>query len=668
MKIALTEGYYQAKSIIASAQSCLNLYPEKDPQSSTFPFTDYLTPGIVVKAPAPMGNVNTVRCTYRASNGQFYTVVGNTIYSVSSNFTLTSLGTITPNVTTPVSMQDNGIVILVGDGSPNLWVINLTDPAYPLNSFASVISPNIYGADKIDYLDTFLLLNRPGTNQFYITLSAASYGMFAAPVGSLLLGSITEPGIGYIDGTYVGVPFIGGTGSGGLATIVVAGGIITSVTVTTPGTDYSIGDILTAVINGSGAIATGSITNAGSAYTNGTYTATPLTGGEGSGAIATIVISGNIVTSVTITTNGTGYNPGDVLEATIPGGTGFQWTIDTVSNGTGFQWTVGTVGGSAFDPLDIAAKVGYPDPIVSLIVMHREIWLVGQLTTEVWYNAGAADFPFQIMPGVFVEHGSVAKYSLCAQDLNTYWITQDEQGQVIAVKGNDYTAKRISTHAIENVWSQYSTVSDAICFAYQQEGHTFVIYTFPTANATWVFDEAAGLWHQRGFCDNNGGINRIRANCFANVFGMSVVGDWQNGQLYQMSLNYVTDSVDGNGLNPDGSYPIVRQRSWPALMNEDKRLSYQKFIADMEVGEDQGTIDQTTDANPPGVFLAWSNDRGRTYSNNMEQSLGGIGKYLTVLQWRRLGLGRGRVFQLTWSCPAITALNGAWIDVTEAAT
>jgi hypothetical protein len=74
---------------------------------------------------------------------------------------------------------------------------------------------------------------------------------------------------------------------------------------------------------------------AGTTYTNGTYNNVPLTGGHGSGAQATVVVLGTVVTSVTITLPGTNYQPGDVLSAAAANiggtGSGFAITVQAVA-------------------------------------------------------------------------------------------------------------------------------------------------------------------------------------------------------------------------------------------------------------------------------------------------------------------------------------------------
>lgn len=80
----------------------------------------------------------------------------------------------------------------------------------------------------------------------------------------------------------------------------------------------------------------GSIT-AGSGYTNGTYTDVPLTGGSGTGALATIIVSGNAVTSVKVTYQGRDYVAADSLSASDAdlgggGGSGFAIPVTSVTS------------------------------------------------------------------------------------------------------------------------------------------------------------------------------------------------------------------------------------------------------------------------------------------------------------------------------------------------
>ena len=91
-----------------------------------------------------------------------------------------------------------------------------------------------------------------------------------------------------------------------------------------------------------GVITLVSLVTPGGSLTAGTYYDVPLTGGSGSGALATILVVGGYVSTVTITQGGSSYVVGDTISASVTniGGTGttFTGTVYSVSNSTGQTW------------------------------------------------------------------------------------------------------------------------------------------------------------------------------------------------------------------------------------------------------------------------------------------------------------------------------------------
>jgi len=308
---------------------------------------------------------------------------------------------------------------------------------------------------------------------------------------------------------------------------------------------------------------------------------------------------------------------------------------------------------TTFDPLWFANKQSFSDLLVTLVVAKREIWLLGERTTEVWYDAGAPDFPFAEVQSVFVDHGIRAKYSVATYDDAIYWLTYDRAGQGYVLSGANYQTKRISTFAIEQAFTRYPRLDDAIGFVYSLGGHTFYVLTFPHADATWVYDITTGLWHEWLWIDENGTEHRHRANCCYLINGTVVVGDWENGNLYAVETSAGTDN---------GS-PIKRVRGYPHLLNDGKRVFYRQFLADLEAGLGGNQLPQE-----PQISLRWSDDRGHSYGSPVMVDAGATGEYLRSLQWQRLGYGRDRVFEISWSGQWPIALQGAWVDATPASS
>lgn len=702
MRVALQGGAYKTRSIIAGAQRCVNLLAERNLGASEtatvygltgplgtppVPITYYPRPGLVSMA-TPTGFE--WRCLYTASNGKLYGVLDSTVYRIDligGLPFLTSLGTIT-SVAGIVSMADNTLVILIVDGSANGWYIDLQNS----DAFGTIGSQGgaFYGADLVDYIDTFFIFNRPGTNEFYISI--AEINSTSLKTGPILTGNIT-PGSGYSNGLHTNVALSGGSGTGATADITVAGGIVTGVTLDVGGQNYNIGDTLSATATQlGGGVTAGTITAGGTKYASGSYTLVPLTGGTGSGAVASITVTAGVVTAVTITTPGIGYAVNDALgvaQSSLGGvGGGLIYTVNTVNNtGSGFVWTISGAGSSAFDPLDVAAKTGAQDLVCGLVALKDEIWVIGggtsagQGTTEIWFNAGAADFTFQRVPQALIEHGCCAPHSIAKADIACFFLSQDKQGQGIVFMGSNYSVQRISQHAIENEWSEYPTLTDAVGFTYQFEGHVLYQITFPTANKTWVFDLSTNEWHEETWTDTAGNENRSRVNCHAFAYGLHWVGDWANGTLYQLDA----DTYD------DAGNQIVYRRGFPHLINDGKRISYQRFVADVDVGTvdpvplvsaqdilllsdgesflllSDGTSDLVLAAQPIStgsslLSLRYSATKGASWGNPVSMPVGTEGQYSTQVQFRQIGIARDMVFEVFWSYNSLSALNGAFID------
>lgn len=166
MRVPLIGGAYQARSIIANAQRAINYFPEVNPKDSPVPVTHYQRPGLVpVAAPGASG---LGRGIWRASNGNGYCVVGQNVYQIKSNWDLIKLGALNSPRTNPCSFVDNGISGLLVDGSSNGYSIGLSSGAFALVTDST---GSFVGADRVDYIDTFVIFNIPGTNLWGSSLS-----------------------------------------------------------------------------------------------------------------------------------------------------------------------------------------------------------------------------------------------------------------------------------------------------------------------------------------------------------------------------------------------------------------------------------------------------------------------------------------------------------------
>lgn len=315
------------------------------------------------------------------------------------------------------------------------------------------------------------------------------------------------------------------------------------------------------------------------------------------------------------------------------------------------QWVITAADGSVtFDPLDFAAADTNAEPIVSHIVNHGQVLLFKRTVTEVWSYTGDADFPYARDGSTVIEQGCCAPYSVRDLDNSVFWLGEDKTGQGQVFRLNGYTQQRVSHDGIERAIQSYGDISDARAYAYTQEGETFYVLNFPSANATWVYGVKAGLWHERAWSNpNTGRRNRHRADCHMFWGGEHVVGDWENGNLYALDLDEFTD---------DGG-PLVAVRAAAHVADGDyRRIRYHGIQVDIEAGVGLA-VGQGDD---PKMMIRWSDDGGHSWSELRTMTMGRVGQYAARARARRLGASRDRVFEISISDPVKRVILGAAVD------
>jgi len=290
--------------------------------------------------------------------------------------------------------------------------------------------------------------------------------------------------------------------------------------------------------------------------------------------------------------------------------------------------------GTSWSNLDKARTERDPDNILAVAAHDRMVWFIGETTTELWYNSGN-DFPFDPVPNSIIEVGIHAPDSLShLGDEGLIWLASDEKGKLQVVKSEGTKVKSVTPSSIQSIFETYSTTDDAISFAYQERGHIFYQLTFQTEKKTWVYDVTSDAWHEK----KDFVALRHRAQNYIFFNKMHTVGDFENGNIYELDINTYTDN----------SETIYREFTTSHVADKGQLLRHNYLELVVETG---ATALLSGQGYSPIITMEFSDDDGNTWSNARSRSLGVQGAYKQNIRWTHLGTTRNRVYKFKLSDP-----------------
>jgi len=304
---------------------------------------------------------------------------------------------------------------------------------------------------------------------------------------------------------------------------------------------------------------------------------------------------------------------------------------------------------TSLNPLDFASADTSPGNVVSALQTHRQLLLLKERTGEVWYVSDG-DFPFARFDSADIEVGSAAAQSLCKAGGVAYWLGRDEDGSSVVFAMPGYVPQRVSSDALEEQLATLTAdqIAGARAWTYHQEGQNRYVLNVPGLETTWVYNIAAGIWHERGeWLD--GSWSQWAPTCHAFAFGKHVVGD-DRGNLYELDPN----------SNEFGQGPL--RRLWRSPHNAAPSQAVEQFrsfqvLCDVGLGIFDGVVPE---GRAGTLLLRYSNDGGKTWGSWSELSLGAVGEMDTRVRDTALGSARDRVWEFVVTdrvrCNVISAL------------
>ena len=298
---------------------------------------------------------------------------------------------------------------------------------------------------------------------------------------------------------------------------------------------------------------------------------------------------------------------------------------------------------TSWSALNFATAEALSDNIVAIAVYQEQLFLLGEKSIEIWYNSGVTSQPFRPVNQTFIQMGCISKTALCTSVSGLFWVSDNKS----IFRTSAYQPQKISTLGIDYQMSILDNPQDVRVFAYIQEGHEFIVFTFISDELTLVYDVSTETWHNRGSLnyDKQTYWGCTDAISFANKI---IVPSILNGKLFYLDTTKFTEN--GNTLTSE----FVSA----TLFFNFNRFTINQLVLVLENGVGLSNGDN------PLIEMFVSTDGGKTFNNARATSIGKEGEYLTQIKWQNLGQARNFIFKFRITDPVPRTIVGAYYQKT----
>lgn len=320
-----------------------------------------------------------------------------------------------------------------------------------------------------------------------------------------------------------------------------------------------------------------------------------------------------------------------------------------IYDGENDQFGVSDVGNaSSINGLNYAKAESRPDNVIRVYAFDQFLYLFGDRTVEQWWNSGVGKPPFDRIEGAIVDDLGLGGIHGVGNNENFIYFFSTKRS-LIKLKGS--TKINVTPEAIRREFEKYTVTANVIVWCMELRGKKMVSVTFPSENKTWIYIED-GQWFEWSSGVTGG---RNVANSYALAYNKHLVEDYRDGNIYELDFDTYTENGD----------TIVRQRDSAPIDSQllfqipSKRVTMNKLVLQLERGT--GTLSgQGID---PVVILSFSDDGGKTFSNELWAKIGRLGEFNYGVEFNALGSFFQRIIRLKTSDPVYYNITRADVDV-----